>query len=347
MAGTRPEPQDLEVLLKQLGNLVTPMAVRVAATLRLVDHINAGARNAAALAAVTGAAPGPLGRVIRHLTVVGVLDEDPSGTLSPTRLGLLLADDHPAQQRAWLDLTGAVAHADLSFVHLLEAVRTGRPAYPVMYGLPFWEDLSGTAELGASFDALMSTDEDGYDTSVTAVDWDGVRHVLDVGGGTGALLIRIARHAPHVRGTLLELAGPLSRAREPIEKAGLTDRIALLEADFFDPLPVRADVVAVAFVLLNWSDEDALRILRNCAGALEPGGRIMLIERLDQPDSAADPFFGTLLDLRMLAFSGGRVRTREEYTALAADAGLAVESVVPLKSPVLPFEFSLLVLTSA
>lgn len=37
-----PTDQDLDVLLKNLGNLVTPMALRVAATLRLVDHLLAG-----------------------------------------------------------------------------------------------------------------------------------------------------------------------------------------------------------------------------------------------------------------------------------------------------------------
>ncbi|WP_078878758.1 methyltransferase [Streptomyces sp. NBRC 110035] len=336
--------QDLDVLLKQLGNLVTPMAVRVAATLRLVDHLRDGATTVALLAARTGTHAPTLARLVRHLVVTGVLEGDgEDGTLRPTRLGLLLADDHPAQQRAWLDLHGAIAHADLAFAGLLDAVRTGRPAYQGRYGRPFWEDLSAKQELADSFDALMSCDEDlAYDAPAASLDWTATRHVLDVGGGNGALLAAVARTAPEVRGTLVELPGPAAQARRRFAEAGLDDRFAVVDGSFFDPLPAIADTVVLSFVLLNWSDEDALVVLRRCVEALEPGGRLVVLDRADRAGDGSDRFFSTLLDLRMLVFMGGRVRTRDEVIRLAADAGLVLAAEGGSGSRTLPFGFSIL-----
>jgi arminomycin 4-O-methyltransferase/SAM-dependent hydroxylase len=346
MAGTETQAQtmrDVDALLR-LGGLHTPMAVRVAATLRLVDHILAGATSPAQLAHVTGANANALLRLTRHLVAVGVLDEPEPGRLAPTALGELLADGHPAQQRAWFDLTNAVSRADLAFIHLLDAVRTGHPTYETVYGKPFYEDLADDQALAESFDALMACEQDVvYDAPAKSYDWTGVEHVMDVGGGTGGFLAAIARTAPHVTGTLLELPIPAATAREHFAAAGLADRLTVVDGDFFASLPVTADVIVLSFVLLNWSDERARQILRRCADALRPGGRILVLERDDVPEDASNAQF-TLLDLRMLVFLGGRLRTRDEWSTFAASAGLGVESVSRPSSPSVPFDFSLLVL---
>ncbi|MEV4754156.1 methyltransferase [Micromonospora sp. NPDC049559] len=335
--------RDLDTLLK-LGALHTPMVVRVAATLRLVDHIQAGSTTEQTLAKATGTNPNALLRIIRHLVAIGILTRSATGELAPTSLGRLLADDHPAQQRAWFDLTNAVSRADLSFFRLLDAVRTGRPTYEAVHGRPFYEDLSADPALAASFDALMACDQDVvYDAPAEAYDWSGVQRVMDVGGGVGGFLMAIAKAAPHVRGTLVELAGPAETARKHFENNGLADRLTAVTGDFFAPLPGPADVITLSFVLLNWSDDDARRILRRCTEALAPGGRILVFERDDVAEDASNDQF-TLLDLRMLVFLGGRLRTRDEWGTFAASAGLGVESVLRVPSPSMPFDLSLLVL---
>ncbi|MGH3939489.1 MAG: methyltransferase, partial [Pseudonocardiaceae bacterium] len=289
--------------------------------------------------------PNALLRVIRQLIAVGVLEELEPGRLAVTELGALLADDHPARQRAWFDLTNAVSRADLSFIYLLDAVRTGSPTYKRLYGRSFYDDLSAQPALATSFDSLMACDQDvAYDGPTAAVDWSGVRQVLDVGGGTGGFLSAILRTAPHTRGVLLELPVPAATAREEFRAGDLADRVEVIEGDFFEPLPVTADVIVLSFVLLNWSDDDARKILRRCTEALEPGGRILVLERDDLPEDASNPQF-TLLDMRMLVFLGGRLRTRDEWSTFAASAGLSVESVMRLPSPSVPFDYSLLVLT--
>src|SRR5215470_8446391 len=83
-----------------------------------------------------------------------------------------------------LDLTSAVGRVHLAAVGLLESVRTGRPAYPLVHGRGFWEDLSANAEVGAGFDAVMGSGAD-PGAVVGLYEWTRVGHVVDVGGGTG------------------------------------------------------------------------------------------------------------------------------------------------------------------
>src|SRR3954465_10893706 len=90
------------------ADLATPMAVRVAATLRLADHIVAGARTTEALAATTHADSDALERLLRPLVGAGVLTRDTSGAYGLTSLGEELRSDYPDGIRDWIDLEGAL-----------------------------------------------------------------------------------------------------------------------------------------------------------------------------------------------------------------------------------------------
>ena len=103
-------------------------------------------------------------------------------------------------------------------------MRSGKPAYREAFGRGFWEDLEAHPEIAASFDALMGTAGHGvpdWHVLVDPADWESVRTVVDVGGGTGALLAEILRARPEVRGTLVDLPGPVARSSEIFQAAGV------------------------------------------------------------------------------------------------------------------------------
>jgi len=70
-----------------MADLVTPMAIRVAATLRVADHIAQGLRTARGIADAVHADADALDRVLRHLTVAGLLSRDGSGGYALTPHG--------------------------------------------------------------------------------------------------------------------------------------------------------------------------------------------------------------------------------------------------------------------
>lgn len=309
------------------ADLATPMAIRVAATLRLADHIAAGRRTAEALAAAVNADQDALERVLRHLVTAGVLTGTDAGDFGLAAVGEQLRDDHPDGVRPWLDLEGAIGRADLCFAQMLHTVRTGEPAYPRQFGRPFWEDLAADPVLAASFDALMGA-RLGPDASAvaTAYPWGTLGHVVDVGGGNGTLLIAILRAHPGLHGTVVDLSGPVAGAEQVIAAAGLADRAGTQAGSFFDPLPTGAGGYLLSGVLHDWDDEDATRILRRCADAAGDKGRVLVLE------DATGPAPDTSGDLRMLCYVRGRDRTLEQLGELAERAGLRIGAVVPAGS---------------
>lgn len=64
-----------------MADPVTPMAIRVAATLRIADHITLARRTATELAEVTHSEADALDRVLRHLASEGVLSRDDDGRM--------------------------------------------------------------------------------------------------------------------------------------------------------------------------------------------------------------------------------------------------------------------------
>ncbi|CAL9642139.1 methyltransferase [Streptomyces sp. enrichment culture] len=306
------------------ADLLTPMAVRVAATLRLADHIAAGTRTTEALAEAVHADQDALGRLMDHLVTAGVLSSTGPATYDLTTMGRYLCEGEPEGMRSLLDIEGALGHAELSLVHLLHTVRTGEPAFPQQYGIPFWEDLSADDERAESFDALMGARLAAHAPAVAeAYPWGALRHVVDVGGGDGSMLITILGTHPDLRGTVVDLPGPVRRAAKAIAAAGLDHRADAVAGSFFDALPAGADGYLLSSILHNWDDASAARILRRCADAASTTGRVLVVDYFD------DRSVQTEGDLRMLGYFGGRQHTLEQLGELAGTVGLRIASVTP------------------
>ena len=69
-------------------------------------------------------------------------------------------------------------------------------------------------------------------------DFSDVKHLLDVGGGSGAFCFALARRYPQIHCTILELPTICKIAKEYIAEAGFSDRVDPCVGDFFkDPFP--------------------------------------------------------------------------------------------------------------
>jgi predicted transcriptional regulator len=309
-----------------MADLATPMAIRVVATLRIADHITSGLRTAPELARASNASSDALDRVLRHLVRAGLFSRDEAGRYSLTARGEELRDDHPTGTRALLDIESAIGHSDLSFVQLLHSVRTGEPGFPLQFGRSFWDDLSADPARSASFDARMGRDvaADAPDI-VSAYDWGSLGHVVDVGGGNGALLIALLTAHPALRGTVFDLPATAESARKALKVAAIADRCGVVPGSFFDPLPPGAGGYLLSSIVHNWDDDAACAILRRCAEAAGAGVPVFLVEKI----GADGESMRTGMDLLMLVYFGGRERGVAELSVLAARAGMTVARVHP------------------
>lgn len=307
-----------------MASLGTPMAIRVAATLRIADRLADGPRTARELAEAVDAHPDALERLLRYLAVRGVLERDPEGRYALTALGRPLRDDHPAGIRAWFDIELG-GRGELSFVELLHSVRTGEAAFPVRYGRPYWEDLTADPARAAAFNELLGKDVAARAPGIVAgFDWASLRHVADVGGGDGSLLTELLRAHPGLRGTVVDLPEAAQRAKENFAASGLSDRAESVAGSFFDPLPPGADAYVLSLILHDWDDTSASAILRRCAEAAGDTGSVLVIESIGTDGSTH-----TGMDLRMLSIYGAGERGVAEFSALAGTAGLRLAGTHP------------------
>ena len=298
-----------------LSDLCTPWCIRVVVTLHIAEHIASGVTDIAALAAATSSDTDALHSVLSYLVARGVFIEEVPGrfALNDTARGLLNAG-------LFLGLDGIGGRMTHVWSTLPSYVRTGKPGYADVFGAPFWDDLAAHPDIAADFDALMGYM--GHGTPDAALKlarggWEDVHTLVDVGGGTGAMLAALLRAQPHLRGMLVDLPGPVTRSREIFEAAGVADRVMSVAQSFFDPLPAGADVYLLRKVLNDWPDRETVEILRRCADAARPSGTIVAIGGV-VPDGTPRP-----LSVEMLLV-GGRTNTLPEFRELARQADLEI-----------------------
>ncbi|ESU51850.1 methyltransferase [Streptomyces filamentosus] len=325
------------VISAVFGTLAT-QAVGAAARLELADRIGEGGADTDELALACGVPAEQLGRLLRALASLGLCVESRPGRFALTEAGALLRRDNPASLLAFAAfLTHDVFQRN--WLNLQESLDTGLPAFDTAFGRPVYDYLSGRPELAALFHAAMSKRHRPLEmaAAISAVyDLGRFSTVVDVGGGDGTLLAAFLDRYPHLTGTVLETEAGAARARETIAGSGLTERCRAVAGDFFAEVPKGADLYLIKNVVLNWDDERAWTILRRVRDAMPDHGKLLIAEPV-LPDTAdADSLNHAALenpyltDLHMLVTIGGRQRTRAEYTAICARAGLRVTDVVPL-----------------
>ncbi len=299
-----------------LSDLCTPWCFHVIVTLRIANLLADGSGDIVDLAQRAQCDPVYLQQVIRHLIAKGLFEEQPTGHFSLNEAAKPLLDPN---SRLGFDLDrfgGRMAH---SWGTLLTAVRSGSPAYQDYFGLPFWEDLEAHPDIAEDFDALIGPPGHGTPDPDILVDddWDGVRAVVDVGGGTGALLAEILRRHPDIVGTLVDFPRTIERSTEVIAVAGVTDRVTKIGQSFFEPLPFGDDLYVLKSILNDWPDAEAVKILSRCTEALPPNGRISIIGGVVAINDRPSISIETVL-------LGGRTRPLSEFEPIANAAGLRV-----------------------
>ena len=188
-----------------------------------------------------------------------------------------------------------------------------------------WPYVEGRADgaAAARYSELMAASQAPVAAETLAVARLGrARHLLDLGGGTGAFAIAAARRHPRLRVTVLDLPEVEGPAREAIARAGLGDRVSFASGDFRAPLPRGADAVSLVRVLYDHTDETVAALLSRAREALPEGGRVVVSEPMsggDRPRRATDAYFA----LYCMAMGTGRVRSAEEIAALLRGAGFA------------------------
>lgn len=315
------------------GYQVTQL-LAVAAQLGLADLLVGGPRAVEELADSAGVQTDALYRALRALASINVFTEVAPRHFALTPLADLLRSDHPHSLRAMaIFLAGEPYRA---WGELLYSVRTGAPAFDHVYQQSHFDYLSQHAEASTLFNQNMSANTARSVTAlVSAYAFPATGVVVDVGGGQGAFIAAVLQAHSGLHGVLFDQQHVVDGAAPTLEAVGVSARCERIGGDFFAPPLPSGDLFLLRQVIHDWDDARSIAILRNCAQALAPGGKVLVIEALIPAGNAPSP--AKFLDLQMLVMLGGRQRTEDEYRQLYTAAGLQLLRIIPTNS-----EFSLI-----
>lgn len=321
---TEDESMDASLLLRQITTgYWGSQALYVAAKLGIADQLVNGPRSCEDLAIVVGAKPEVLYRLLRALASLGIFTEVSDRQFALTPAAELLRSGTAGSLRNLVMMFGEEHY--VAWGELLHSIQTGENAFEHHYGAPVFAYYAQHPASADIFNGAMS-DMSRPDTAavLSSYDFQGIRCLVDVGGGHGQLLSQILAAYPDLTGILYDQPAVVAGADSVL--ADVSDRCEVVGGDFFASVPAGGDAYLLKHIIHDWDDADSLKILANCRQVMQPGDRLLLLEQVVRAGN--EPNLAKWLDLNMLVMTqGGRERTQAEFATLLADAGFQLSQI--------------------
>jgi hypothetical protein len=305
------------------GHLL-PRCLHVVAELGIADHLGDTPATATSLAAAAGAHADALERMLRLLGVAGIF-EARGTSWAHTELSRMIRSDHPQSMRPFIRMIGGdvqwAAAGELS-----HAGRTGEAAIERVASGGLWTYFRDHPDKARIFDAAMAAKSESEIAAILpAFDFSRYRMIADVGGGRGHILRAILDATPDAQGVLFDLPSVVGTLAP-------MPRISFHGGDFFkDTLPP-ADAYLLSNVLHDWADAEAESILRTVRRSAREDAELLVLE--SPLPEGPEAHHAKVLDIVMLALTGGRERTQRQYAALFEAAGFRLDRVVATTGPI-------------
>jgi (2Fe-2S) ferredoxin/precorrin-6B methylase 2 len=211
---------------------------------------------------------------------------------------------------------------------LTEVVRTGRPAGRVemaargdSWTIPFIAAMHRNAALRAPL-------------VVKAVGTEGVRRLIDIGGGSGAFAVAFAQASPALEAEVFDLATVVPIASGHVAAAGLADRVRTRVGDLrADAFGSGYDLALLSAICHMLGPDENRDLLRRVFAALSPGGRVVIQDHV-MAEEKTSPRAGAMFAVNMLVgTSQGGTYSEAEYAGWLRQAGFGEVQRVPLPGP--------------
>ncbi len=202
-----------------------------------------------------------------------------------------------------------------SWSHLTEVIKNGKVEQRTVSGRNDW--LENFIE-AMHYRALKQAREDiGY------LDLNGVKKVLDVGGGSAAFSMEFVKRNNGIIAVVFDLPDVIPLTQKYIAKAGLSKNINTIKGNYLnDDLGNGYDLVFLSAIVHSNSFGENKKLIQKCADALNPKGQIVIQDYAMNEDRIS-PAGGTYFALNMLVNTkGGDTYTQSEIYSWLTDAGI-------------------------
>jgi 3-hydroxy-5-methyl-1-naphthoate 3-O-methyltransferase len=169
---------------------------------------------------------------------------------------------------------------------------------------------------------------------IRAVGLDGVKRMIDLGGGSGAYTIAFAQAKPDLRVDVLDLPDVLELTKEYVSEGAVADRVTFIPGDLrTEKFGNGYDLALLSAICHMFGPDENRDLIRRAYEALNPGGRLVIQEFILEPDKTG-PRSATLFALNMLVGTEkGNTYSSEEYAGWMKGAGFREAKHVRLPGP--------------
>ncbi|KAB8117422.1 hypothetical protein EE612_059411, partial [Oryza sativa] len=339
----------LDALSELYGNtfsVIKSMALKAALDLGIADaiHHHGGAATMAQIATRVTLHPSKipcLRRLMRVLTLSGIFavqkpapgdaaaeaDEAPMYTLTSVSR-LLIGAGNQRHMMSMLLHPCFIA----PFFRISDWLQLELPE-PCMFkhthGQSFWEMTNEDAAFNTVVNDGMASDS-AFMMDILVREhgevFQGISSLVDVAGGNGAAARAIAKAFPEVKCSVMDLA-------HVVADAPRGTGVEFIAGDMFDSIPA-ANAVFLKWIMHDWSDNDCVKILRNCKKAIpsrEAGGKVIIMDIVvgvgpsDQKHRDVQILFDALI-----MFVNGVERDEQEWKKLFVEAGFSSYKIMPV-----------------
>ncbi len=264
-----------------------------AAELKVFDHMETPASSSTVAKAIAGE-PRFTDRLLNALAVLGLLKKK-NGQFQNTAVSSAhLVSGKPGY---WMGLAHT-EHMWQSWSRLTDIVRTGKPArtLPNPPKIENWLDAFITAmQQYGSERALRIID---------MLDFSNVRSFLDVGGGSGAFSVELAKRFPGMDICIFDLPDVIPLTKRFVNKSHVSG-IRYAEGNFLDFLPKEGfDMVFMSHVIHSNPPEGVKTLFRHAFQATAPGGQAVIHDFIVN-DERTGPPWAVIFALNMLVNTDG------------------------------------------
>ncbi|WP_449544781.1 methyltransferase [Lelliottia amnigena] len=319
------ERKDAVYLLEQSMGFVWQASLRAAAELGVADRLLDGDKTAGQLGDELNVDGAFLQRVMRILSSRKVFHESPDGLFSLTPAAQFLCTNHNHSLRAAVlmltDKTFWQPAAEIS------DIVAGKQVFKDLFGMSFydyWGQNSSATEENVFHAGMSSMSSVENDVLVECYDFPEGATVVDIAGGFGNLLLNVLRRNPSLNGILFDQENVLAGNR--LHLLGDDTRWTTVAGSFFEACP-QADIYLLKYILMDWPDAQASKIIQTCRKSMKPNSRLLILEPVIKGNNNEPGRYE--IDLLLLtSFDGGRARTEQEYADMLAGAGLKLNRVI-------------------
>jgi predicted TPR repeat methyltransferase len=152
---------------------------------------------------------------------------------------------------------------------------------------------------------------------VKTLNLDGVRRLMDLGGGSGVVSLALLRSHTNLKAVVVDIANVCRVGMEIAAKSNLAKRITFHPADFLkDPLPSGFDMVLECDVGIY-----TLELFRKLHASLNEEGSLVIVKGLTQPDLQSTLQWLSQVFISSFATSKFTYQTNEEIQKLLEQVG--------------------------